>query len=309
MSKSFRILHTSDLHIGAKPDQPGFPASFQQPLLLETHGKAQLEALKNAIKSEDFDAVLITGDVACDGSEENQGAARKAFDALVALKPNLPFAVMPGNHDRYGPDMAPGGRVFDQHFGTWWTAGEKRMQVLLALPSLASPTVVVLGADFSLPAGDLGDTNLGNLGEGRVLTVVTDALEAETKAWQAKGVAVAWASHFPPRFPDEVDGPICVDPPNVSSQIKLLQPDFLIKAAIRAGVKHLFCGHTHRQRWYQRGPKKELTVFCTASTLSCAERQNWFQWLDLTPTGAGLAVDWHPVRFNVNAFDAHFPRP
>lgn len=308
MPKSFRILHASDLHIGARPDQPGFPASFHQPLLLETHGRAQLAALQRCIQSEDFDAMLITGDVACDGSEENQAAARKAIDALVALQPHVPFALMPGNHDRYGPDMAPGGTVFDQHFGAWWTAGAKRMQVLLALPSPAAPQVVVLGADFTLGAGDRGDTNLGNLGEGRVLTAVTEALEAETKAWQGKGVAVAWASHFPPRFAAEVNGPICVPPPNVSTQIKLLQPDFLIDAAIRAGVKHLFCGHTHRQRWYTRGPNRELTVYCTGSTLSSAERENWFQWLDLTPTGASLVVDWHPVRFNGTEFDAHFPR-
>src|SRR6476660_6992469 len=78
---SFRILHASDLHIGAKAGRTGFPEWLGHPTSIPTdvttHDPAIAESFARfLIEDPDFDLVLLTGDIATTGRRGDLAAAR-----------------------------------------------------------------------------------------------------------------------------------------------------------------------------------------------------------------------------------------
>lgn len=80
----FRLAHLSDLHVCAEP-------SARVMGVLPLH---QLERTAGAVARFDPDLVLVTGDIAHDGSRDAYRAARAALSGL-----RCPVYVVPGNHD------------------------------------------------------------------------------------------------------------------------------------------------------------------------------------------------------------------
>src|SRR5262249_32409566 len=76
-----------------------------------------------------------------------------------------PVALLPGNHDRYGPLLSlppypPGNPAFDGVFGGSWQAGQGAQA--LWSRTKGGMTLVLLGADFTLRAGDWGPCPSGS---------------------------------------------------------------------------------------------------------------------------------------------------
>lgn len=86
MSKPTILAQLSDLHLGASWEEvePGV-----EPLLRLEAAIDTIMALPNRV-----DAVLVSGDVSDDGSEQSYGKARGALERL-----GVPVHVLPGNHD------------------------------------------------------------------------------------------------------------------------------------------------------------------------------------------------------------------
>src|SRR5947209_5302025 len=150
----FRLLHLSDLHIAVKPREIGFPDRRYAPYF--PNGKVRLikcsswdprlgdNILARLVESRDLlDAVLITGDLATTGEQEDLGRAREFIDSLRRLAQTAPpgggpprqpkIIVLPGNHDRFHgkPKWAGCGR-FDTTFAGEW---QPVQQVALTRPA------------------------------------------------------------------------------------------------------------------------------------------------------------------------------
>lgn len=85
-----RLLQLSDLHVVARGR---LASGVLDTAVLLRAGIDHLLDRRDAIGS--IDAVLVTGDVSDDGSEESYAFARAELDRL-----GLPLLVIPGNHDR-----------------------------------------------------------------------------------------------------------------------------------------------------------------------------------------------------------------
>ena len=84
---TFRLAQISDCHLGPEPD-------------FDYRGIRPLDTLRTVIEQlagERPDALLVTGDVSEDGSEESFALAAEAIDAL-----DVPTVAVPGNHDHPG---------------------------------------------------------------------------------------------------------------------------------------------------------------------------------------------------------------
>ncbi len=90
----YRILHLSDLHFGESHQfaQDGSPPGIR--CLAEA-----LHALRQAGQAEDFDAIVLSGDVYTTVSQPERIAARIELRRLMETFPAPHWAVVPGNHD------------------------------------------------------------------------------------------------------------------------------------------------------------------------------------------------------------------
>jgi hypothetical protein len=222
----FRILHASDLHFGATANQVGIPDLFQNPAWLwqgfsgvpapvSSHNWTRADALAAFAfyKSPSYNAILITGDLATKGNRQDLQAA---FDFLFAApvrgylganrRPTLqaagkPILLLPGNHDRFGHFHRPGNLRFDQFFHAQWPAGQGVHTWPPFVDHQSGEKLIVIGVDFTLSAGDLGNLYLDFLAQGRAYQSRVDTLLAETQKviHQHQGSAILWAMHFPPR--------------------------------------------------------------------------------------------------------------
>jgi hypothetical protein len=210
------------------------------------------------VNENSYDVIVLSGDLATTGS---QRALKRAFDFLTApamygntyvtaknRQPTLkavqrPIVLVPGNHDRYGPLFTPGNQRFDRIFGSYWYCGPGAQQLWPIDPRVSAP-IVLIGADFTLPRGDWGESIFGGvlpgyLGQGRIPDGDTvDALSALRDATQrarthTPDCAVIWVIHFEPQAPDH---------------LKLLGEDRLKRAICDDKVAAMLCGHSHRSQ-------------------------------------------------------------
>ena len=87
-----KFLHTADWHLGIKYTQLGEKADKARQIRIKT-----IEKLVNIAKNENLDFVLIAGDLF-----DSNDLDRKIVNIVVeilASAPNLPFYIIPGNHD------------------------------------------------------------------------------------------------------------------------------------------------------------------------------------------------------------------
>jgi predicted phosphodiesterase len=220
-----------------------------------------------------IDVIVVSGDLATTGDRRDLLIAREFIDGVPAPGrgywterfPTLraagkPVVVIPGNHDRFGPVWSSprwnwpswrdwsvvkvdrpyesGATIFDDVFGDFWRAGRGVQE--LWRDAAEQPSVVLLAADFTLPARDAADqAPFGYLGRGRIAQEQIDALVDQTNhvREESPGCAVFWVIHFKPGL--------------AADNVLLLCDDDLLglKAAEarESGVAGLLCGHTHEQ--------------------------------------------------------------
>lgn len=247
----------------------------------------------------DFVGPLVPETVAPPDAADPPAARTRGTVAALRVRKRL----LPGNHDRYGPCASrrewlrvmrgevplypPGDDTFDQIFGSRWgvrrgamNLGTLRIKEEVA-NAPAAPPLAVIGADLSLPAGDLGRypavPRMGYLGQGRADAAILEALEEQTLAvWRtASDAGVVWAVHFPPRFPAN------------KPALELLGDYGLLERARRLGVRHLFTGHTHVAKRYVADG---VVVHCAGSATAYGPEENTLLVHNLTVSRARVVT-------------------
>jgi len=221
--------------------------------------------------SRQFDLLVVLGDLATSGREEDMAVAADVFlenktkkFTNAALDPRfggygLPLLVLPGNHDRYKDDYGtPGCRSFDHAFGSIYQPSNG---VFLKVVSRDDIDLAIISADFCFIEG-ASVPYTRRLGRGAVSDVVLSELKLQTTNFKSKSpqMPVIWALHFSP-----AEG--------VSRALILEERERVIELANELDVKHIFCGHTHlRKREVGTHPH----IYCAGSLSSIDSIGNHF---------------------------------
>lgn len=200
--------------------------------------------------SSGYDALLVSGDIATTGSDADLKTAASLFEAPTTTagfltRQNAPtlhalqnkIALIPGNHDRFGPatpgalGYSPGSKNFERFFGRFWNAphGARELQAI----GKDGTTLVLIGADFTLQSADLGRGVVGHLGQGRAYRDCLTALRGLTHDARTRypKAVVVWVIHF--------------DPLLIDGSCALLDAGDFVDAAEREGIPAVLSGHTH----------------------------------------------------------------
>ena len=285
----FRLVHLSDLHIKARRERI---------LGISTDGRAWEWLCDHVYKGEnvtppktfspqvascvaeyiyniqdDLDAVLITGDIANTGSQQDLSAARDLLEGspygkwgsqvsgfAPILGDGIPVCMLPGNHDRFGKILrGPSSKDFEKVFGTNWSAGQpyqKKGRFSRRVKRFVLPKdgehLVICCVDFSLRKTLDAPSYLSH---GRAYKDCTEALKKETVYARKKyrNATVIWAMHFPPGR-DYI--------PRI---LRLMCGRRVISHAKELNVDLIFSGHTHCQLHYPT-TENEFPRIITAGT-------------------------------------------
>lgn len=295
----FRLLHISDLHISTREgevswfDDPG----LRQPFLLSTHDGDVLAALAEFahVNRDDpgLDAVLVSGDLASRGDAANLQKARdflcapatsgshRTQDGQPTLGAGPPrIWIVPGNHDRFGPKLLPGGRDFDTIFAAFWRFGQNCE--CLGTLRRGGAALALVGVDLTLASGDRGSGPY--FGQGRAYRHRMEALGDVTWAIQRAypKCAVVWVIHFRP---------------NAAWPLQLLDMENLEEAVGNFHPAAIICGHTHDLDQFDlRGTPVWV---CGTTTQRYAPDGNWLQVIqvDVDPELGATSFKVVPYRY------------
>jgi 3',5'-cyclic AMP phosphodiesterase CpdA len=288
-------------------------ASSYDPEILEALAEFIYEHAKRKSTAEEevpeggekLDAVVLTGDLATTGSEDDIERVARFLEAdsdprcpyrsrdadyrgatLSAVQ--VPVLYLPGNHDRFVPTRRwhervpiffyPGGTHFDVLLCDHRRDPVKRLELVAeAAAGEKRLRVVVFTADFTLD--DIADSEgfYGWLAQGRSYSNIRQMVVAKTEheirqKTDEECLCVLWALHFPPNYP------------GIKQQHVLLDQQRLIEGAKSAGVQAVLAGHTHRQLVY-KDPTMPFWVYCCGTTTQhepLATDENLFQIITIT---------------------------
>lgn len=322
MSAVFKLVHLSDLHFAVKPNRlpspvqtGGLRALFEAAVSGHrgnwfrpaSHATRAARAVARYMETtvipvEAPDAVIVSGDLAATGSDED---LRSAHGYLLAptvgswvnrdQEPRLSIGdarlvVMPGNHDRYHQGtLFPGAEIFEEVFsGSWNTCGECDRVSSPQLIAKDGEVLSLICADFTFRTfTDALSSLTGYIGQGTVYSDVLRALVSQTlavKQLAGQEVAVVWVLHYPPGYP------------NVDSNLALLNEAELLAAAKEVGVKLILAGHTHIDHVYSIDG---VTVSCVGSATQADADAAWhFSLNELTIENGVISTGQvHPFRY------------
>lgn len=289
---TFRLLHASDFHVSTVPFSVRRTgkriskrlAKLIRPKLIGHDPTVWKEFVKFVYaNSLAYDAILVTGDLACSGYRADLQAAHHMLTSqathtwrTASGEPTLQFVqplirLLPGNHDRYRRQplmFRPGGIVFDSVFANFWSVGQSAQA--LCYISRGSRTLLVLGADFSLRRGDKGERFwciAGRYGQGKVYDDPIKELRSLTHLWRQhfansgddRNAAILWAVHF--------------DPFTTDATLQLLESGELARAAADDGIRAILCGHTHESK-VKPLSQKTAVYACGSTTQSHSPQGN-----------------------------------
>jgi 3',5'-cyclic AMP phosphodiesterase CpdA len=301
----FKFLHLSDLHLALEPNRNALHIGSPQNDILRRLFRLRLNRLFGTYSPDlarataefvlenqaSLDGLLITGDVATTGLEEDLNVA-KTFVAGPVIRgvsamqgrptlaaTSLPIFLIPGNHDRYATELgAPGGFGFDNVFTEYW-GGNSRLNHILFERGEAQ--LAVIGADFSLRSRKEASPpgSLGYLGQGKVDRETLERLVQRTISLQRdySGIGILWAVHFPPNAP------------GIPNSLRLLRSVDFIDAAKSLAVTHIISGHIHTDLTYSvRERGIPITIHCAHTACSVSPGDgNGFQILDVETRDSG----------------------
>jgi predicted phosphodiesterase len=290
----FRLLHLSDLHISGEANRYSLVDSYspirstikslfrvQNPLKIPSHDSRAARALASQLDQDKdkYDAILISGDLATTGSEEDIKAAhdylhgklwhtKNLIDEIPKICNVAPVIWMPGNHDRYkGKSFKPGCKRFESpnFFGGRWRAdGQFKTDLGVHDGPVHSyhlkkddTYLSIICADFTYKESK-SDLRGNHIGQGYVTDDVIYELERVTNESrnQFKNTAIVWVSHFPPKFP------------RVAISLKLVKEEKLLKLAEKLDIPFIFSGHTHEAMEYPLPLSNQtVRIICCGTTL------------------------------------------
>jgi len=247
-----RLIHLTDPHLSSLGSQrflqlrgkrrSGYLSWYKN--RRHVHLPAILENLAGAIKSEEADQVLLTGDLVHIGLESE---IAEAAGWLEQLGPPANLMLIPGNHDNYAGDSLD---AMVRHWGDYlpygnaegteagYTAGYpvlKELEDLRIIGLNSSCTTRIFSA-----AGQLGAEQQSKLG-------------SMLETGQAEGKFQCVLIHHPPF-------------PQMTKRRKALRDDRQLKKLLTAQPPHLVLyGHLHRDLEHIHG---RTHIYCTASASS-----------------------------------------
>lgn len=237
-----------------------------------------------------IDSILITGDLADSGDPSDLNVAKEVLlgsphpmatadtDSIEDVPFLMPVfgqrlvALMPGNNDRFANKAGhPGGKDFDQIFQSHWTKGAQGVEGF----HLVDGSLVVLCADFTLRNKRVLAMHRWRR-NGFVDPQTLRWLRKRTREYQRKGVAVLWATHFPPVFPRN----FYADTGLREQERNLVDGHKLIQAAKSDDIRHIVCGHTHYSDCFNHS---DVWLHCAgSSTCRNEERHTTIHILDIS---------------------------
>ncbi|MEW6378341.1 MAG: metallophosphoesterase [bacterium] len=260
---TLRVLHISDLHL-AGTYRAWYEALHKNTKSLSVHNIDALNALTEIIYNwrDHLDAILITGDIAVTGLKSDLQCAQEFLESPPLKAFDKPIILVPGNHDRYRNILGFPGNRFYSYLISYWNAGEGGVQCSL-LPNENTPMLAIICCDFSLNNTSDSNTLRGIWGQGRVYKERLQNLVQHTKNTLKlyPSCAVIWMVHFAPKLEDYFSSL------KFKKHLKLINSEKLIEQAEKAGVRYIFCGHTHLSKEYQI-IESSVWVIC-AGTSTC----------------------------------------
>lgn len=313
----FNLVHLTDLHFGHLPNQTNIA---QSNLFRRKLGRATRRLLAPAthdlviservaawvfdtsarLEHEDdtLDALVLSGDLATTGQQDDLDAALQYIDAppakdfyrapapgeeddsahlaTVAELANLCFLI-PGNHDRYKNNSGnAGGTRFDAVFNKYWSNNTHGVIAsIIEKPATASSfdqleRLALVGADGCLRRrADAPMLGAFERSQGFVYPNTLTALKEKTieARRQFPGITVIWVIHFPPHG-------------NVSWYERMFEYENVEAASKVLNVSVILSGHTHENLVYPVGLGS--TIWNGGSATQYAEsRGNWIQYLEI----------------------------
>lgn len=239
-----------------------FPASYENDLAHEV-------AYFAFDRREDYDLILLTGDIATTGLTEDLEPAFEFVDAPAVMgwraanhSPTLQGAnrrifLLPGNHDRYASNFGhTGGQTFDTVFQKYWRNSTKRVQRLVIPKASDNERLALVAADFTLARERHADVPFDyyRYGQGRAypwrVKRLVDATERTRREFEK--VAVVWVLHFPPLQ-------------SSLGKLDLIDAELVREAAVRLDVPLILAGHVHRSIDHE---SDGVRVWCAGSPTS-----------------------------------------
>lgn len=209
-----RVLHLSDTHVSAAgPDEDG------------VDGLAALgQMLQDVRHLPDLDLVVVSGDIADDGSEQGCLAVRESIGAFADAR-GIPHVYCTGNHDdRKGFAAALG----SGHVGTGGVdIGRRARDVDGALAAVSEASGLrVITLDSLVPGSTHGELDTSQL----------EWLRSELSEPAPGGSIVIL--HHPP---------VSVPPIGYMESVALQRPEELGRVIAQSDVHVVLCGHLHHQ--------------------------------------------------------------
>lgn len=295
MPTKFTFMQISDLHLSASPNRLHWLSYIQRPVRFAAHRsryglsndpsshKIDLaEATARVIyeRRRNIDCVIVSGDLATTGTKKDLRVAKDFIEAPGSkyltgsdgptLGPSgLPVLLLPGNHDRYvdeGGDA--GGRHFDGAFKGHW--GKTHPYVDHHIIERNGSVVAFIQADFCLRSNRDCDSPsyFHKWGQGYVHSdILRDLVDLTTDIRRVhRQACIIWVIHFTP-----IDA--------CDKFLRLIRYKRLLRAADRAKVNAILCGHLHTTRSFSYGNVK---IFSAGSACSVdAGEDNAIQFVDL----------------------------
>jgi 3',5'-cyclic AMP phosphodiesterase CpdA len=301
---TYSILHVSDLHFGIQPnvthvydsrhERDGarrglLHQSSHDPDLVEfVASTAYKLRRKNAL-----DLVVITGDLATSGSDDDLSAAYTFVDRETNLgwinaegDPSLDgqhqkLLLLPGNHDRYHGGIAsmPGGRRFDAIFERYWTAGQGVEWLATLGNEGTSDRLAIVGMDCTLTTIADAEPAHSYFGQGRVKQELLSKLKNQLLEIRKSigDTAVLLLLHYSPEHP------------RTPAHSKLIGDTALVGVAADLAVTDILCGHLHDAEVYD-GSLGGVRMHSAGSASHCAVPENAFHVRRVTVDGSRITT-------------------
>jgi 3',5'-cyclic-AMP phosphodiesterase len=242
-----RLGHISDLHLG---DRARYPRNGFVPRDCDRHSVKIARKLIAALREEQIDHLLVTGDLTLSGEPSE---FERAADLLAPFAREGKLSVLPGNHDVWTHDAA-GTYRFLRALGPDGLGMKKPFAVYPLVVEL-SPEVVLVGLD-SARYGDPPEQSPGWLGSDQL----AQARELVRSHGQ-EGRAVVLALHHH----------LLIPPERVPSDAKLARmplydADKVVRLCAELPVAAVLHGHRHVSfRVDLPGPGRPTPVICAGS--------------------------------------------
>jgi 3',5'-cyclic AMP phosphodiesterase CpdA len=311
---TFNIVHLTDLHFAEIPKRANIftkigsirkgtsrmPPSHNPQVAERVAAWLYAETQQLEAAGDQLDALILSGDLATTGIQDDLEAAFRYVDTPPALRyfgdalPGIPrdsphlatiaglakhCLLIPGNHDRYMDNGGEaGGKVFNRVFKKYWKGNKDGVIGIIIPKPAAGPAgasadgferLAIIGGDGCLRDAAHASLPTYQWTQGYLYPDTEEEFKAKTleARRQFPDIAVIWVIHFPPH-------------PSVPSREAMRRYDLIAQASDQLGVAIILSGHTHLNRAYPPGTASAIWNGGSATQFA-EKRGNWVQFIKI----------------------------